>query len=396
MSNSAAAPRLRASVAALAVGVMALLGCASVASANTFNATDGPSLVSAFTSANTNPGEDTIRLIGAGPWLLPSPVTITGDVVVSGRLNSNYPAQQNSINGTFVSPPQSDTFTINPNVHATFKSVVVASASDSGFAVFRNFGTLDLLEVELSGNAGIPLVQEVSTAVANLYNTTVDSNFALAFQVQGTLRLNNSTVADNTQGGIEASGATTFVLNNTILRNNVVNCIGLPTSTTGSMSDDESCQVQFNSTDANLGPTQANGGPSQTQAPAAGSPAIDAGNNAVCTTVDQRGFLRNVGQCDIGAHEVGGSTRDTTPPSCGVTGVSAGPPRTQTTTTQDLQSGLFRFFEPFVTNGSVALGAFPYYTRAGVSSTATKTNQSLSTRWGYQVEDISNNVQNCQ
>jgi hypothetical protein len=54
-----------------------------------------------------------------------------------------------------------------------------------------------------------------------------------------------------------------------------------------------------------LGPLQDNGGPTQTHALLAGSPALNAGNNAYATATDQRGFARIVGgTIDIGAFEV--------------------------------------------------------------------------------------------
>jgi len=56
-----------------------------------------------------------------------------------------------------------------------------------------------------------------------------------------------------------------------------------------------------------LGPLQNNGGPTRTHALLAGSPAIDAGNNAANVDFDQRGagFVRIVGaSADIGAFEV--------------------------------------------------------------------------------------------
>ena len=53
---------------------------------------------------------------------------------------------------------------------------------------------------------------------------------------------------------------------------------------------------------------QDNGGPTETHALLSASPAIDAGDNAVCSArpingIDQRGYLRNDGVCDIGAFE---------------------------------------------------------------------------------------------
>jgi hypothetical protein len=62
--------------------------------------------------------------------------------------------------------------------------------------------------------------------------------------------------------------------------------------------------------DAKLGPLQDNGGLTLTHALLAGSPAVDAGDNATCPTTDQRGVARPVDGdqdgtdvCDIGAYE---------------------------------------------------------------------------------------------
>ncbi|MCA9978928.1 MAG: hypothetical protein KC413_24375, partial [Anaerolineales bacterium] len=54
-----------------------------------------------------------------------------------------------------------------------------------------------------------------------------------------------------------------------------------------------------------LGALAENGGPTQTRALSSGSPAIDAGNNAVCPATDQRGIVRpQGGGCDVGAYEL--------------------------------------------------------------------------------------------
>lgn len=62
-------------------------------------------------------------------------------------------------------------------------------------------------------------------------------------------------------------------------------------------------QVGVSSAHLALGLLGDNGGPTMTQAPAASSVAIDAGLG--CEPVDQRGFARTVGACDVGAVEVG-------------------------------------------------------------------------------------------
>jgi hypothetical protein len=56
--------------------------------------------------------------------------------------------------------------------------------------------------------------------------------------------------------------------------------------------------------DAGLGPLADNGGPTWTHALLAGSPALDAADDSVCPSTDQRGVARPQGSnCDIGAFE---------------------------------------------------------------------------------------------
>jgi hypothetical protein len=78
------------------------------------------------------------------------------------------------------------------------------------------------------------------------------------------------------------------------------------TADSHNLADDHTCaSATFTLTAAlQLGPLQDNGGSTATIALGPGSVAIDAGDNAVCPAVDQRGFLR-VSACDVGAYEVG-------------------------------------------------------------------------------------------
>jgi hypothetical protein len=72
--------------------------------------------------------------------------------------------------------------------------------------------------------------------------------------------------------------------------------------------EDNTCGL-IGGSDPLLGPLQNNGGPTKTHALLPGSPAIDAGNDAVCAAdpvngLDQRGVARPQGaSCDIGAYE---------------------------------------------------------------------------------------------
>jgi hypothetical protein len=151
-------------------------------------------------------------------------------------------------------------------------------------------------------------------SVANIYNSTIAFNFA-----------DSDSNNDGSGGGV-SSNSPTFNIYNTLVAGNyhinpafVDDCDGLVRTHAynrfGSTSECNITQVSgayalLNSLN-DLGPLQGNGGPTQTVALLAGSNAIG-GAAAVCLdansnpiTTDQRGFLRNVGNCDIGAYEFG-------------------------------------------------------------------------------------------
>jgi CSLREA domain-containing protein len=165
---------------------------------------------------------------------------------------------------------------------------------------------------------GAGMLQVDSSGIANIYNTTIVYNFADSNQ-------------DSTggAGGIYASAAQDrFNVYNSIIAANwrtqygiEDNCLGLVTthaynrfgaSFGCSITQDSGSYATLSSNNGDylIGPLQNNGGFTQTVALYAGSNAINAAptcfdrfSNPI--TVDQRGFLRNVGACDIGAYEYG-------------------------------------------------------------------------------------------
>ena len=156
---------------------------------------------------------------------------------------------------------------------------------------------------------------------------------------EGDLVVTDCTVANN--GGIGILNNDITIVNNTIIANNIGgdfsgtlnvqsknNLIGNGTGIENPEIDPSNLVgTTANPINPLLGPLQANGGPTQTMALLPGSPAIDAGSNALIpagVTTDQRGagFPRVVnGTVDIGAFESSGFTITVTSGS----GQSTGP-----------------------------------------------------------------------
>lgn len=169
---------------------------------------------------------------------------------------------------------------------------------------------------------------------ADIVNSTISGNSAGAgggidASSSGTTRtiaIESSTIANNTSDltasgneALQALGATTIIrLRNSIVANNPSgNCdVGL----SAQIVDDGNnlqfpaelvpCAATIPVADPLLGPLADNGGPSETMALFFGSPAIDAGDQATCPVLDQRGEARVDGNfdtvvtCDIGAFEL--------------------------------------------------------------------------------------------
>lgn len=206
-----------------------------------------------------------------------------------------------------------------------------AFSGNSGRGAIFNTGTLTVTNSTFSNNSadyGGAIFNADTLAVSNSTFFSNDANFgggAIDNGDAATLNVINSTFSSNTapDGGAITNTTGTATVSNTIVADNAVqNCSGVITDGGHNLDDGASCGFSaangsLTSTDPLLDPAgpQDSGGPTQTIMLFAGSPAIDAGDDAICAAtpvknLDQRGFVRpGVGHthCSIGAYEADGA-----------------------------------------------------------------------------------------
>ncbi len=237
----------------------------------------------------------------------------------------------------------------------TLDSVYVTDNSASfGGGVYFNGGTHRVVNSTLSANNGSDEGGGISNGGASLMivNSTISGNTSYngggILSEYGTVTLRNTTITNNSNGGIVAGSApfylTTVIFGNSIIAGNAnniaptyapeINCYCTITSVGGNLVGDSpgdsastgNSTVVYQSTDIRdtnplFGALQNNGGSTPTRALLAGSPAIDRGLNALAIDpfngnpldFDQRGAgfarIRNgngdtIATVDIGAFEV--------------------------------------------------------------------------------------------
>lgn len=235
-------------------------------------------------------------------------------------LNQSTVSGNRAVNGggianVFDQPLDGRTLRVTLNSSTVSGNVSAGSGTQAGNGggLFNTNGELLLANSTVSGNA----------ATGTGYMSGMGGGIASAgYSSPATVRLINSTISGNSAvaagGGLAnvrvgATATTTF--NNTLVAGNGTNCYsnGTLTSQGHNLEDGNTCRFTQASdkvnTDPLLGLLTANGGPTETHALLAGSPAINAGDNATCAAdpvngVDQRGVSRPQGiACDIGAYE---------------------------------------------------------------------------------------------
>jgi predicted outer membrane repeat protein len=245
------------------------------------------------------------------------------------------------------------TITINKNltIDGGLLKIVLSGDSDNNgvgdvriFEVSSGSVTLKNLTFEKgsasSNNGGAIYVSSATVAltVANCAFIGNSAGLGGAIYNYGSLTVYNSTFANNTAlgagGGIRNNGGQLTVVNctfsansgspggiasnvdmtmfNTIIANSVgADCSATVAANLNNLIEDGSCSPAFTG-DPNLGPLNDNGGATKTFVLLSPSNAKNNGENGICAAnlvngLDQRGYLRNDGACDIGAFEVDGA-----------------------------------------------------------------------------------------
>lgn len=214
---------------------------------------------------------------------------------------------------------------------AEISEAIVAdnTATDYGGGIYSR-AVLQLSRSTLSGNsaengAALFVAGQVGEEVS-LENVTLSANSSLsnsrpypsAVYAYSAISITNSTFVDNAPNGItKANGVDSWSMVNTIIGGSAeADCVDAVTpmdTNLNNLFEDGSCAagaIGLTTGPPLLGPLANNGGGTATHAPLSGSPAVDAGVNAGCPSLDQTGMLRPIdgnadgdNECDVGSVE---------------------------------------------------------------------------------------------
>ncbi len=252
---------------------------------------------------------------------------------IFGSTGSNVSVTDSAIISNTTTSSGGGVYISNGTLNVTDSTIAGNTANVSGGGIFIFNSTVTLTKSTVSGNTATSSSGggiNNSGGTLNVYNTTISGNTATSgsgggINNTGTATITNSTITANNAavigGGIRNVGAAaTVTITNSIVANQTSgpdcsNNLGTITSNGNNLESATSCGFtaagdQQNVTNPKLGVLANNGGPTMTHALQVGSPAINGGNNTVCTNapvsgVDQRGVPRTIGAgaCDIGAFE---------------------------------------------------------------------------------------------
>jgi hypothetical protein len=322
MSKRAGARRLGVVIAATAVaGLMALFLGGTARAASTCSATTTAQFVTCVTGSGAG---DTVLLKGGVSFALTQSLDITHNLTIktdpATLASRGATIVGPSANPSSVDPGQLDIFAVGAGAALTLQNVVLTAAIQpaNGAVAVTNGGSVTIDHSLLSGNSA-PGVDVMQGGQLTMTNSTISGTIGFdGIILDGTATLNEDTIADNDQHGINNHGGGTANVNNTLLtRNATGNCFFAIGSASGpgtfSNDADSAATCGFGSTNgsfSNTGTTLIaantanNGGPTNTYAlTAAPNVAIDHGTGPGAASTDQRGLVRDAAP-DIGAYEL--------------------------------------------------------------------------------------------
>jgi CSLREA domain-containing protein len=252
-------------------------------------------------------------------------------------------------------------------------------ANNSGAIVTLNQSTISGNQASIGGGLRVNGALEVTVS-----NSTLSGNVAAStgggIYTNRPVTLINSTLSGNSAGdgggGIYNDSAGVVTVRNSLVANSAGgDCAGGGSWSTGgypNLNSDGSCPGFTITADPLLGPLQDNGGSTWTHALFAGSPALDAADDAICAAppvngVDQRGVSRSQGlACDIGAFELEVETE----PISDLTATNDSPTvlGQPTTLTATVASGAFVSYVWDFGDGTMGAGDVVTHTYAAVGS----------------------------
>lgn len=251
-------------------------------------------------------------------------MTISGNNAVRIVQVDNSPAMLNLQNLTLSNAADNAVYIVAGTLNVNTVAFIGNSSPDCGGAIANPSGTVTVANSTFSGNNALCGGAITNSGQLTVVNSTFSGNSASAegggIANGGDLTVVNSTFSGNSVSAPGAGGGIAnsllLILENTI----VANSSGGDCSNDGGLNSsgvnligDGSCSVPGAlSGDPMLSPLANTGGRTMTHALLPGSPAIDAGDESICTAspvnnLDQRGYPRpdpsGSGNCDIGAFE---------------------------------------------------------------------------------------------
>lgn len=268
----------------------------------------------AILNANANLGDDTIIF---NPGLTGSIALVSSLPNIAENLVIDGAGAKIAITGN-----NFRILTINSGIIVTLNALTFQNGKDTllGGGI-HNSGALTVTNSTFIGNQAIAGGGIANFGSLTIANSAFSANIATGYgggvyNEAGTLTIFNSAFSANSApansgGAVYNKLGATLNYANTILANSSGgDCFNAGSISTNShnLVEDASCSAGLNS-DPLLDALADNGGPTRTFKLLAGSPAIDAGDDATCAAspvnnLDQRGVTRPLGpHCDIGSYE---------------------------------------------------------------------------------------------